>query len=78
MTFASAVYKELVYGGHLLALGTSSMAATAAWVMGKNPSWDLLLMAYLFSFGAYTINRISDFKQDAISQPLPSATPCGS
>ena len=69
MTFASAVYKELVYGGHLLALGTSSMAATAAWVMGKNPSWDLLLMAYLFSFGAYTINRISDFKQDAISHP---------
>jgi len=53
----------------LLALGTSSMAATAAWVVGKNPTWDLLLLAYLFSFGAYTINRISDFKQDAISHP---------
>ena len=69
MTFASAAYKELVYGGHLLALGTSSMAATAAWVMGATPTWDLLLMAYLFSFGGYSINRISDFEQDAVSHP---------
>jgi len=69
MTSASAVYKELVYGGHLLALGTSSMAATAAWVMGKTPTWDLLLMAYLFSFGGYSINRISDFREDAVSHP---------
>jgi 4-hydroxybenzoate polyprenyltransferase len=69
MTFASAAYKELVYGGHLLALGTSSMAATAAWVMGRTPTWDLLLMAYLFSFGGYSINRISDFSQDAVSHP---------
>jgi len=69
MTSASAAYKELVYGGHLLALGTSSMAATAAWVMGRTPTWDLLLMAYLFSFGGYSINRISDFGQDAVSHP---------
>ena len=69
MTFASALYKELVYGGHLLALGTSSMAATAAWVMGRTPTWDLLLMAYLFSFGGYSINRISDLGQDEVSHP---------
>jgi 4-hydroxybenzoate polyprenyltransferase len=69
MTFASATYKELVYGGHLLALGTSSMAATAAWVMGSTPTWDLLFMAYLFSFGGYSINRISDFDQDEVSHP---------
>ena len=69
MTFASAAYKELVYGGHLLALGTSSMAATAAWVIRSTPTWDLLLMAYLFSFGGYSINRISDFGQDAVSHP---------
>ncbi len=58
-----------MYGGHLLALGTSSMAATAAFVMGQTPSWDLLLMAYLFSGGAYLINRISDFEQDKVSHP---------
>jgi 4-hydroxybenzoate polyprenyltransferase len=69
MSLAARAYKELVYGGHLLALGTSSMAATVAIVLGKIPSWDLLLIAYLFSLGAYSINRISDFEQDTISHP---------
>jgi 4-hydroxybenzoate polyprenyltransferase len=69
MTLVSAVYKELVFGGHLLALGTASMAATAALILGKAPTWDLLLMAYLFSLGAYLINRISDFGQDEVSHP---------
>ncbi len=69
MTFASSAYRELVYGGHLLALGTSSMAATVALVLGRSPTWDLLLMAYLFSFGAYSVNRMSDFEQDRVSHP---------
>jgi len=69
MSLGTAVYKELVYGGHLLALGTSSMAATVAFVVGKTPSWDLLLMAYLFSFGAYSINRMADFEEDKVSHP---------
>ena len=69
MRLLSALYKELVYGGHLLALGTSSMAATVALVLGETPTWDLLLMAYLFSLGAYTINRVSDFDQDELSHP---------
>ncbi len=69
MSFTEALYKELVYGGHLLALGTSSMAATASFVLGRVPSWDLLLMAYLFSLGGYSINRFSDFEEDAVSHP---------
>jgi 4-hydroxybenzoate polyprenyltransferase len=69
MSLASAVYKEFVFGGHLLALGTSSMAATVSYAMGRAPTWDLLLMAYLFSFGAYAINRTSDFEQDRVSHP---------
>jgi len=73
MTLASAAYKELVFGGHLLALGTASMAATAALVLGRSPTWDLLLMAYLFTLGAYSINRIADFRQDLISHPERSA-----
>lgn len=69
MSFGTAVYRELVYGGHLLALGTASMAATVAFVLGKVPSFDLLLMAYLFSYGAYTINRAADFEEDKVSHP---------
>ncbi|MGD1055582.1 MAG: UbiA family prenyltransferase [Nitrososphaerales archaeon] len=67
MTAAGKLYGELVYGGHLLALGTASIAATAALVLGRTPTWDLLLMAYLFSFGAYMVNRSSDFDQDRVS-----------
>ena len=67
MTAAARLYKELVYGGHLLALGTASITATAALVLGRTPTWDLLLMAYLFSFGAYMVNRTSDFDQDRVS-----------
>jgi 4-hydroxybenzoate polyprenyltransferase len=64
---AGRLYKELVYGGHLLAFGTASIAASAALVLGWTPTWDLLLMAYLFSYGAYMVNRLSDFDQDRVS-----------
>ena len=73
MSFLGAAYRELVYGGHLLALGTSSIAASAALVIGEVPGWDLLLMAYLISFGAYSMNRVSDFSLDALSHPERSA-----
>jgi len=73
MSLARAAYRELVYGGHLLALGTSSMAATASLIIGMAPTWDLLLMAYLFSLGAYSINRVSDFPQDEVSHPARTA-----
>jgi 4-hydroxybenzoate polyprenyltransferase len=69
MSIRSRTYNEFVYGGHLLALGTSSMAATVAFVIGMTPGWDLLIMAYLFTLGAYSINRISDFAQDGVSHP---------
>ena len=69
MNVLKAAYEELVFGGHLLALGTASIAASAAFILGRTPGWDLLLMAYLFSFGAYSVNRLSDFEEDSISNP---------
>jgi 4-hydroxybenzoate polyprenyltransferase len=63
------IYKELVYGGHLLSLGTASIAATAALILGRMPTIDLLVMAYLFSNGAYTLNRASEVEQDTLSHP---------
>ena len=68
-----AVYDEFIYGGHLLALGTASIAGTAALVLGKFPSLDLAVMAYLFTMGAYTINRATEAEQDAVSQPQRTA-----
>ncbi len=58
-----------MYGGHFLALGTASIAATSAFILGKTPSILLLVMAYLFSYGAYMLNRGSEVVQDGISNP---------
>ncbi len=69
MESSNPVAKELVYGGHLLALGTSSIAAACAILLGRSPTILLLLMAYLFSFGAYMLNRGSEVSQDKISNP---------
>ena len=64
-----AVYDELVYGGHLLALGTASIACAVALVAGLSPTIPLALMAYLFTYGAYTVNRATEKEQDEISHP---------
>jgi 4-hydroxybenzoate polyprenyltransferase len=61
--------RELVYGGHLLALGTASIAASSAILLGRSPTAVLLVMAYLFSYGAYMLNRGAEVSQDSISDP---------
>lgn len=61
--------REAIYGGHLLAFGTASIAASSAILTGKTPTLPLLVMAYLFSFGAYMLNRGSEVSQDAVSNP---------
>jgi 4-hydroxybenzoate polyprenyltransferase len=37
--------------------------------MGQSPTVPLLVMAYLFSFGAYMLNRTSDTDEDSVSNP---------
>ncbi len=64
-----SVAKEFVHGGHLLALGTVSIAAFSALLTSKTPAVDLLLMAYLFSYGAYSMNRSAEMDQDLLSNP---------
>ena len=61
--------RELVYGGHLLALGTASIAASCSILLGRSPTLILLVMAYLFSYGAYMLNRGAEVSQDTISDP---------
>jgi 4-hydroxybenzoate polyprenyltransferase len=59
-----------VLGGHLLALGTVSIVACVSFVMGLNPTLPLLAMAYLFSFGAYMLNRSSEMREDEVTNPV--------
>ncbi len=58
-----------MYGGHFLALGTASIAASGSFLAGRSPSILLLVMAYLFSYGAYMLNRGTEVTQDGISNP---------
>ena len=60
LVLSNPLAKEVVYGGHLLALGTSSIAASSAILLGRSPTFLLLVMAYLFSYGAYMLNRGSE------------------
>ena len=69
MSLLGLAYRELVLEGHLLALGTASIAAAAAFLYGKSPTLVLLIMAYLFSFGAYMMNRSAEMDQDLASHP---------
>ena len=62
-------YRELVLGGHLLALGTASIAGAASFLLGRSPTLVLLVMAFLFSFGAYMMNRSAEMEQDLTSHP---------
>jgi len=62
-------FREIVYGGHLLAFGTASIAASSTIILGRTLSIILLAMAYLFSYGAYMLNRGSEVTQDSVSDP---------
>jgi 4-hydroxybenzoate polyprenyltransferase len=53
----------------MLAIGTASIAAASAVALGVSATPLLLVMAYLFSYGAYTINRSTEFDADAVSHP---------
>ena len=66
---SNRITKELVYGGHIGALGAPSFAASCAILMGRTPTLALLIMAYLFTYGAYMLNRGSEVSQDSISNP---------
>ncbi len=53
-----------------MALGTASIAAASATVLGGRPTLVLLIMAYLFSYGAYMMNRNAEMEEDAVSNPV--------
>ena len=53
----------------MLAVGTASIAAASTVVLGVSATPLLLVMAYLFSYGAYMMNRSTEIDQDAVSHP---------
>jgi 4-hydroxybenzoate polyprenyltransferase len=63
------IAREIVYGGHLLALGTVSIAAFCSFLINRTPTFTLLLLAYLFSYGAYTLDRSVEMEKDSLANP---------
>ena len=61
----------------MLALGTASAAAASAILMGEVVTPVLLVMAYLFSYGAYMMNRSAEIDQDLTSHPERTALMSG-
>lgn len=53
----------------MLALGTASTAAASAILLRETATPLLLVMAYLFSYGAYMMNRSAELDQDITSHP---------
>jgi len=53
----------------MLAIGTASMAAATAIALGVGATPLLLFMAYLFSYGAYMMNRGAEIESDVLSHP---------
>ena len=53
----------------MLAVGTASIAAASTVLLGVTATPLLLVMAYLFSYGAYMMNRTTEMDQDAVSHP---------
>ena len=53
----------------MLAFGTASIAAASATLLEQTATPLLLVMAYLFSYGAYMMNRGAEIDSDAVSHP---------
>lgn len=56
------VFKEFVYGGHLLSLGASGIVLTAILVSEQNvvAGWPILLLAYLVSQLVYNYDHLDE------------------
>ncbi|MBI2185047.1 MAG: UbiA family prenyltransferase [Thaumarchaeota archaeon] len=65
----SRVFAEVIYGGHMPALDTSAFTFTTSLLLGFFPTVDLLVAAYLFTYGSYTLNRKREAELDAVSNP---------
>lgn len=61
---------EFIYGGHLLSLGAASIVFTSAVLLNIRITWDFLLVAYIIVYIAYSYNRLMEFKNDSLTNPL--------
>lgn len=66
----TSVWDELLYGGHLLAIGDAIAMYVIAVILEIPVSWDFLVVIYLCVFAANLFNRSDESGHDALTNPV--------
>lgn len=69
MKFFSMVFREFVYGSHLLSLGASGIVLSIVWIFGLPVDLLLQFIAYLVFQVIYTYNHYRELQYDLESNP---------
>lgn len=63
------LWEELVYGGHLISLGSVSVIFTCATLLKIAITWDFLIISYFITYTIYLYNRYKEIKKDFLTNP---------
>lgn len=62
-----AIWKEFIYGGHVLALGAVSITFASAILLSIKITWDFLMIVYLGIYSVYLYNRYYELDKDSLT-----------
>jgi len=63
--YKKIIWDNLVYGGHILSLGSVGIIIATALLLNIKITWDILVLVYTGMHAAYLYNRYKDFEKDA-------------
>ncbi|MDD5739127.1 MAG: UbiA family prenyltransferase [Candidatus Pacebacteria bacterium] len=63
--YKKIVWDNLVYGGHILSLGSIGIIIATSLLLNIKITWDILVLVYTGMHAAYLYNRYKDFENDA-------------
>lgn len=64
-----SIWKEFVYGGHLLAFGLVGIVTVSALLLNIRITWDFAVIIYSLSLAPCLFGRYVDLKKDALTNP---------
>lgn len=64
-----AIYREFVYGGHLLAVGLVCVVTFAALLLKIHLTWDFVIVIYLISLAPCLSGRYLYIEEDELTNP---------
>ncbi len=63
------VKSEIIYGGHLLAMGAVGLIISFSLLLHKCFTWDYLMIVYLIVYNSYLFNRYKEREIDKLTNP---------